>query len=139
MSIIKLLISLSLIILSLNITAKEILDCAKKQIGKPYVSGGKDPKRGFDCTGLAYYCHKPLNIGYSPSAQASKNKIRVKDRKPGDLLFFACGGKGISHTVIYIGNDEFIEAPKPGMKVRRHKFTKYYCGGKIVSASRYWK
>ena len=139
MSLIKPLILLSLIMLSLNITANKIIECAKKQIGKPYVRNGKNPKKGFDCSGLAYYCHKPLNIGYSPSEQASKNKIRVKDRKPGDLLFFACGGKGISHTVIYIGNDEFIEAPEPGKKVRKHKFNKYYCGGKIVSASRYWK
>ena len=133
------LIGIALLIICESITANEVIECAKKQIGKPYVHGGKDPKIGFDCSGLAYYCHKPLNIGYSPSAQASKNKIRVKDRKPGDLLFFACGGKGISHTVIYLGNDEFIEAPKPGLRVRKHKFTKYYCGGKIASASRYWK
>ena len=124
----------------MSITAEKIIDCAKNQIGKPYVHGGKSPDKGFDCSGLAYYCHLPLHIGYSPSAQASKKKIKVKDRKPGDLLFFACGkGRGISHTTIYIGNDEFIEAPKPGMKVRKHKLNKGYCGGKIVSVSRYWE
>ena len=74
MSVIKILISLSLIIFSMSITAEKIIDCAKNQIGKPYVHGGKSPDKGFDCSGLAYYCHLPLHIGYSPSAQASKKK-----------------------------------------------------------------
>ncbi len=135
----KILLSLTLITISLSITAKEVVDCAHKQIGVPYKSGGISPKTGFDCSGLAFYCHNK-KIPRSPQAQAGKNKIKVKDKKPGDLLFFACSGKGrISHTVIYIGNNEFIEAPLPRMKVRKHKMNKYYCGGKIISASRYWK
>ena len=141
MTILKFLLFTCLIVFSLSVSQKEVVDCAHKQIGVPYVRGGIDPKHGFDCSGLAYYCHKN-NIPRSPQAQASKNKIKVKDKQPGDLLFFACssGGKGaISHTVIYVGKEEFIEAPLPGMKVRKHKMNPYYCGGKIISASRYWK
>ena len=137
----KILLFVSLIVFSLSVTAKKVVDCAHKQIGIPYKSGGVSPKTGFDCSGLAYYCHDN-NIPRSPQAQASKNKIKVKDKQPGDLLFFACSSRGkgpISHTVIYVGNEEFIEAPLPGMKVRKHKMNPYYCGGKIISASRYWK
>ena len=135
----KILFFVSLIVFSLSVTAKQVVDCAHKQIGIPYKSGGVSPKTGFDCSGLAYYCHKK-NIPRSPQAQAAKNKINVKNKQPGDLLFFACGSdRSISHTVIYIGNNEFIEAPLPGMKVRRHKMNPRYCGGRIVSASRYWK
>ena len=139
MNSLKIILSLSLIVFSLSVTAQEVISCAMKQIGVPYRSGGINPKTGFDCSGLAYYCHNQ-KIPRSPQAQAAKNKISVSNRKPGDLLFFACGKTGsISHTVIYMGNDEFIEAPLPGMTVRRHKMNKYYCGGRIVSASRYWK
>ena len=139
MTILKFLLFTCLIVFSLSVSQKEVVDCAHKQIGKPYRRGGTDPKTGFDCSGLAYYCHKK-SIATSPGAQASKNKINVKDKQPGDLLFFACGGgRRISHTVIYVGNNEFIEAPLPGMKVRKHKMNPRYCGGKIISASRYWK
>ena len=139
MNSLKIILSLSLIVFSLSVTAQEVISCAMKQIGKQYRIGGLNPKTGFDCSGLAYYCHAQ-KIPRSLQAQATKNKISVKDRKPGDLLFFACGSnRSISHTVIYIGNNEFIEAPLPGMKVRKHEMNKYYCGGKIISASRYWK
>ena len=130
---------ISLFAFSLNVTQSQVVACAKKQIGKPYVSGGKSPKTGFDCSGLAYYCHLPENIGYSPSAQASKNRINVKDRQPGDLLFFNCNGRQISHTVISMGGNAFIEAPMPRYTVRFHTLNKGYCGGYIAAASRYWK
>ena len=130
---------ISLFAFSLSVTQSQVVACAKKQIGKPYVSGGKSPKTGFDCSGLAYYCHLPENIGYSPSAQASKNRINVKDRQPGDLLFFNCNGRQISHTVISMGGNAFIEAPMPRYTVRFHTLNKGYCGGYIAAASRYWK
>ena len=89
---------------------------------------------------LHFFCHN-FKIPRFSRQQASKNKININDRKPGDLLFFACekDKNYITHTVIYIGNDVFIEAPFQGLKVRKNKFNKYYCGGKIVRASRYWK
>ena len=70
----------------------------------------------------------------------SPKKVNVKEIKPGDLLFFNCYGKSISHTVISVSNGgkAFIEAPFPGGKVRRHLLNKGYCGGKIAGVARYW-
>jgi cell wall-associated NlpC family hydrolase len=130
---------ISLFAFSLNVTQKQVVACAKKQIGRPYVPGGTSPSTGFDCSGLAYYCHLPDKIGTSPGAQASKNKINVKDRQPGDLLFFNCNGRKLSHTVISMGGNAFIEAPMPRYTVRFHTLNKGYCGGYIAAASRYWK
>ena len=58
MSLLKLILSLSLIIFSMSVSSKEVVDCAHKQLGIPYKWGGHSPKTGFDCSGLAYYCHK---------------------------------------------------------------------------------
>ena len=128
----KLLISLNLLIFTLSVTSKEVVDCAHKQIGVPYVRGGIDPKHGFDCSGLAYYCHK-YTIPRVSRDQARKNKVSLNSIKPGDLLFFAKNGK-IHHTAIYIGNKKYIEAPYTGQKVRITPFKR-----KIASASRYWR
>ena len=130
---------ISLFAFCLNVTWRHVVDCARNQLGKPYVRNGKDPKVGFDCSGLAYYCHLPLKIGYSPGAQASKNRIKVSERKAGDLLFFDCGGGKLTHTAISLGGNNFIEAPMPGYKVRTHTLNAYYCGGYIAGVSRYWK
>ena len=129
---------LSLFALCLNVTQKQVIQCAKKQVGRPYTRGGTSPKTGFDCSGLAYYCHLPDNIGTSPGVQASKNRIAVKDRQPGDLIFFNCNGQ-LTHTAISLGGNVFIEAPMPRYKVRYHTLNPGYCGGYIAAASRYWK
>ena len=138
MRIFNIVLIISLFSLCLNVTWRHVVDCARNQLGKPYVSGGTSPKVGFDCSGLAYYCHKPLNIGTSPGVQASKNNIPVKNRKPGDLLFFNCLGRKLGHVAISLGGDNFIEAPFPGGRVRTHKLNSGYCGGYIAKVSRYW-
>ena len=132
MSLLKLILSLSLIIFSMSVSSKEVVDCAHKQLGIPYKWGGHSPKTGFDCSGLAYYCHK-FTIPRVSRDQAARNKINTKSVKPGDLLFFAKNGK-IHHTAIFIGNNMYIEAPYTGKNVRKQKM-----GRKVASASRYWK
>ena len=135
MSLLKLILSLSLIILSMCVSAKEVVDCAHKQLGIKYKWGGHSPQTGFDCSGLAYYCHK-YQIPRVSRDQAAKNKISISSIKPGDLLFFAGkDGKGqIHHTAIFIGSNTYIEAPYTGATVRKTKM-----GRKVAAASRYWK
>ena len=134
----KIVLFVSLIVFSLSVTAKEVVDCAFKQIGQIYP---RPPGRKFDSPELAYYCHKK-SIPNTSQAQASRNKIKIIDKRPGDLLFFYCSIKGkgtFLHTVIYVGNDEFIEIPLFSSNARKQKINPEYCGGKIISASRYWK
>ena len=138
MRILNIVLIISLFSLCLNVTWRHVVDCARNQLGKPYVSGGKSPSVGFDCSGLAYFCHLPLNIGYTPAAQASKKNIAVSKRKAGDLLFFNCSGRTISHVAISLGGNNFIEAPFPGGRVRTHTLNSGYCGGYIAKVSRYW-
>ena len=132
---------ISIFAFSLNVTQNEVVACAKKQVGIKYTRGGTSPRTGFDCSGLAYYCHQKT-IPSSPGAQynSALKKIPVGQQKAGDLLFFRCfGNKSISHTAISLGGNTFIEAPYPGKNVRIHTLNRGYCGGKIAGVARYWK
>ena len=138
---IRFFILIAIFAFSLNVTQNEVVACARKQIGIRYVSGGTSPKTGFDCSGLAYYCHDN-KIARSPAAQYNNavKKVQVGHQKAGDLLFFRCfGNKSISHTAISLGGNTFIEAPYPGKTVRIHTLNPGYCGGKIAGVARYWK
>ena len=138
---IRFFILIAIFAFSLNVTQNEVVACARKQIGIRYVSGGTSPKTGFDCSGLAYYCHDN-KIARSPAAQYNNavKKVQVGHQKAGDLLFFKCfGHSSISHTAISLGGNTFIEAPYPGKTVRIHTLNKGYCGGKIAGVARYWK
>ena len=138
---IKFVLLISIFAFSLSVTQDQVVRCARKQIGIKYTSGGTSPKTGFDCSGLAYYCHDK-SIPTSPSEQynSAPKKIKVGQQKPGDLVFFKCFGNGsISHTTISLGGNTFIEAPYPGKTVRIHTLNPGYCGGKIAAVARYWK
>ena len=141
MKTIRLFLLITIFAFSLNVTQNEVVACAKKQLGIKYTRGGTNPKTGFDCSGLAYYCHNK-KIPSSPAAQYNNapKKIKVGQQQAGDLVFFKCfGHSSISHTAISLGGNTFIEAPEPGKTVRIHSLNPGYCGGKIAGVARYWK
>ncbi|MBS0957109.1 C40 family peptidase [Leuconostoc pseudomesenteroides] len=87
----------------------------------PYVWGGATPQTGFDCSGLVSYVFQNaagISLPHSSVAQESYTKTEaVSQAQPGDLLFW--GTKGASyHVAIYIGGNQYVAAPQPGMNVR---------------------
>ncbi|NLT15014.1 MAG: hypothetical protein GXY05_11800 [Clostridiales bacterium] len=102
-------------------SGQEIVDFAQTFLGVPYVYGGTSPK-GFDCSGLVYYCYK--NFGYSinrtASSQAYNGKaVSSSDLQPGDIIIFtASRSSNIGHCGLYIGNGQFIHAPHTGDVVK---------------------
>lgn len=89
----------------------------------PYRYGGREPATGFDCSGLVHYVFSqeasssPIPRNTSAQAGASRSVSR-KHLRPGDLVFFNTLGKPNSHVGIYIGNNQFINAPSSGGRVR---------------------
>lgn len=89
----------------------ELIQYAMTLRGKPYRTGAAGPN-AFDCSGLLNYAVKQslgkysLKIAEFPrTASAIYNKvihIQPEEREPGDLIFFADGGK-ISHVGLYMG------------------------------------
>lgn len=104
-------------------------DIATSLIGTPYVWGGKTPS-GFDCSGfVAYVLNKSGRTtnfpAYTVSAESAVTQIKTSNAKPGDLLFW--GDKGATyHIAIYLGNNQFIDAPHPGSNVSIETISPYW-------------
>ena len=49
-------------------------------------------------------------------------KVAKADLQPGDLVFFARGGR-IHHVGMYVGNDQYIHAPQTGDVVKISKLS----------------
>jgi peptidoglycan DL-endopeptidase CwlO len=102
--------------------AHAFLVAALSRLGRPYVWGGSGPYV-FDCSGLVQWSMRQAGIVMPRVAvdQAQTGPlIPVRDVQPGDLLFYHTDPTAptyISHVAIYIGNDEMLQAPEPGMDV----------------------
>ena len=136
----KFLLLFFLFALTQSVTQRQVIDCARNQLGKPYVYGAAGPN-SFDCSGLAYYCHGS-SIPRTAAAQSagSGKTIKKANVQPGDLMFWNTSGNGVSHTTICSGNGNMIHAPKTGDVVKEvaYKGNSYY-EPRFVNAKRYWK
>jgi cell wall-associated NlpC family hydrolase len=120
-------------------TAKvaQVVAFARAQVGKPYRLGARGPN-DWDCSGLTLKAYESvgINIGphYVPSqwivAMDRQQLVPIQDVEAGDLIFWSRGRDYFTrslcckyHIGIYIGNDEFIEAPNPSSPVRIRKLS----------------
>jgi hypothetical protein len=93
---------------------------AERYLGVPYVWGGASPTTGFDCSGLAMYVYAQLGISlthYSGSQYHEGAPVAPTQLQPGDLVFFEPSSAGPQHEGIYVGNNEFVQAPHTGASV----------------------
>ena len=99
----------------------ELCEYAKQFIGNPYVWGGVSLTKGADCSGFVLSVYAKYGIGLPHSSRAQANmgtSINMSEAKPGDLVFYAKGGR-INHVAIYIGGGQVCHAssPKTGIRV----------------------
>lgn len=114
-----------------------IVNQARKYLGVKYVYGGTSPK-GFDCSGLVQYVCKSVGISVNRTAASqfgNGKAVNKQDLQPGDLLFFAKGGR-IHHVGIYIGNGQMIHAPQTGDVVKISSINTAYRKNGYVGARR---
>jgi cell wall-associated NlpC family hydrolase len=91
---------------------------ARRQVGKLYRWGGSGPN-AYDCSGLtrAAWARGGKSLPHSSRMQSrATRRVRHRKRRKGDLLFY---GRPVHHVAIYIGNGKMIEAPRPGLRVRK--------------------
>ncbi|MBD5544480.1 MAG: SH3 domain-containing protein [Lachnospiraceae bacterium] len=99
----------------------DLCEYAKQFIGNPYVWGGVSLTKGADCSGfvLSVYAKYGISLPHSSRAQANMGtSINMSEAKPGDLVFYAKGGR-INHVAIYIGGGQVCHAgsEKTGIRV----------------------
>lgn len=123
----------------------KLIKVAKSKIGCEYVLGDKGPD-SFDCSGFVYYCLKQAGISTSRMDASGfskvsrwKNITSLSDIEKGDLLFFKSDKSSrVSHTGIYIGSGEMIDASSSEGKVVRRTVSSNYWKKYFVNARRWW-
>lgn len=120
--------------------ASELVTNAMTFLGVPYKRGGSSMDTGFDCSGFVRAMYEQtagLVLPRSAVQQAaSAEKIDRSELQPGDLVFFNTMRRAFSHVGIYIGNGEFIHAPKPGAQVRVESLSLAYWARRFDGARR---
>jgi cell wall-associated NlpC family hydrolase len=120
--------------------ASELVINAMGFLGVPYKSGGTNGDTGFDCSGFVRSIFEQtagLILPRSANQQAAAaEKIDRADLQPGDLVFFNTMRRAFSHVGIYVGEGNFIHAPKPGAKVRVESLSVSYWARRFDGARR---
>ena len=117
-----------------------LLQRAMGLLGTPYRWGGTSPDSGFDCSGLVGYVFRTaLGIELPRVSREMAGNGEKVDRAAlaaGDLVFFGRRGKRVDHVGIYVGDGQFVHAPRTGRDVTVSRLDTGYWAGKFLQARR---
>ncbi|KAF0166143.1 MAG: cell wall-associated hydrolase invasion-associated protein [Rhodocyclaceae bacterium] len=103
-------------------TAQDAIDQAMDLLGIRYRRGGSSPESGFDCSGfVSHVFREGLGLMLPRSSKEMSRSGQEVDRdelRPGDLVFFNTMRHAFSHVGIYLGDNQFVHAPRSGGRVR---------------------
>lgn len=88
-----------------NVKISDLIAFARLQLGVPYLYGGMDRKKGFDCSGFINYVFHHFNISVPRITYQFTNagvNIPIEFSKPGDLILFT-GSDAKSGVVGHMG------------------------------------
>ena len=119
---------------------KTVLQKALALLGTPYRWGGTSPEKGFDCSGLVSYVFRNslgIELPRVSRDQAQTGEL-IHDKSKltaGDLVFFGRRGR-VDHVGIYLGEGNFVHAPRTGRDVTVSTMDGGYWGNKFLEARR---
>ncbi len=120
----------------------DVVIAALNFIDAPYLVGGNDAQRGFDCSGFTrHLVHLSFGIVLPRRAQDQAAATVLVDvsaamLQPGDLVFFNTLDRSYSHVGLYAGNGRFIHAPREGAAVRLEDMRSAYWARRFDGARR---
>ena len=119
-------------------TADAALAVAEGLLGTPYRSGGADPD-GFDCSGFVQYVFARAGVALPRSVREqwrAGEPVEPEDVRRGDLVFFAIGGREVSHVGIALDAKSFVHAPSARGVVRVERSIGEYWARRYAGARR---
>lgn len=119
--------------------ARTAIQNAFALLGTPYRWGGNSPDGGFDCSGLVGYVFRTIGIDLPRVSRSMADQGTIVASREalaeGDLVFFGRRGH-VDHVGIYIGNGQFLHAPRTGRDVTVSSLTTGYWAQKYLEARR---
>lgn len=115
-----------------NANGNKVIELAKQYLGYSYVSGGKNPSSGFDCSGFTKYIFSNFGVELGSTAASQANvgtEVARENLQTGDIiLYYDEGMTKIGHVGIYIQDGEFIHSanPKRGVVIDNLNTNSYY-------------
>ena len=122
----------------------DLLNEAKKHIGKRYVHGTHGPNT-FDCSGFTSYVYKQFGYNLSPGSRIQYTQgtpVSRNDLRKGDLVFFTSrsSGKNVGHVgIVWEADNEkgtfkFIHASIRGVRISNFEgyYVPRYIGAKRI-------
>lgn len=122
-----------------------IVSVATAMLGKPYVLSEESPSKGFDCSGLVYYCLRTCGVSTGRYNSTGFSNVSgwgyvgsTGELVKGDLVFFnSPSSSSVNHTGIYIGGGRFIHASSSKgtvltSSIGTNYWTTYFVNGRRV-------
>lgn len=125
--------------------AGRVVQLALQQVGKPYVWGATGPN-AFDCSGLVAWAYSQIGITVrhrtSYNQFAHLRPIEASQLQPGDLVYFAERGAGVSHVGMVVGDLDgdgrwdwvHAASPRLGIRTEYNLFGSAYYGNPATCA-----
>ena len=118
----RLLLACLLALGALPCLAASVQEVAFGTLGTRYRYGGSSPETGFDCSGLVMHVYqRARGVSLPRNTQELRlvgRAVKLSELRPGDLVFYDTRNRPYSHVGIYIGQGNFVHAPRRGATVR---------------------
>jgi len=124
----------------LHPNANPIVNMAQQYLGTPYLFGGADPRKGFDCSGFVQYLYSQAGIALGRTTYDQVKQGQpipdAQNLQAGDVVFFSQGGD-VHHEGLYIGGGQFIHAPHTGDVVKISSLSEKYYASQFIGGRRF--
>ncbi len=126
----------------MSVEQKEVISYALQFVGNPYRYGGISLTKGADCSGFTYSVYKKFGYKLTHNAyqqMTEVKKVKMKNIKPGDLIFYGSSKSSCSHVALYIGNGKVVHASTvtTGIVISDYKYRKYCGVGRVLEEETY--
>lgn len=115
---------------------ERVAEVALSLRGSPYRHGGSGPD-AFDCSGLVHYSYRQAGLDVPRTTDAqyeAVDRVYLSQLQPGDVVFFRIDGIGAQHVGIYVGDQQFVHAPKTGSPVHVSSLAQRYWRKRVIRA-----